>query len=767
SEENANNENNEGDGNSGKNGNGENGSRDGSNSGKSNAENDQFIQVISTAIVKDEVKKEEYQTFNINARIRANVKKNILSFSIEFIGCGTSKMFNRKCQSFRNWFTGFYLESIKIEVSPNINDKLEELVFTVEDTYIPLNSKDNEWEMKIEDCPINGPTWPYNLRSDIDINFDNIMCPELFRRPHSGKWLLTENMKEFRITIEQKLSCKITPPSPDKPDKQSKLTRYLIACLPPLTHKLEVSFKVNNMTKFNEDFAELVENLDRDRRLLDINTSSLKVNRGIIHIIRNLSQEKEEKKKKQDSILYKINIDYLKKYDYEEFQDFSDISNGLSEVKYAYLKTTEDHIVLKFLKEYNRDKYYERFDREITNLKKIAPNENVIGFYGVTKDPSKEFQSMVLQYCYGETLREYLKKENASKRGWKYKVKMAIDIAKGLKYIHAAEIVHQKSEADIRKITVIGDRETPVNLTPVDYIDLYCMAWNNDAGERPSIERVISYLEEEIEYDHLYKDSDYIPKISCGNRNYNASKEDACLTVIQGSSQNKYFFLPLGDTSIGRSNSNDIIIKDQKIAREHARIKCYQGKVVIFDLGFESGIFVNDERLKSRISRTLEKDDKIKIGRSVFQYLPTGEYKNRIDKLLPIYNKEYFINDDNGHLAGDYALKELAKLIETHLHHEDIFARFGGEEFTILLKNAKFERAYERAEKIRQAVESHLFTYDDGKHLPVTLSIGVAEVDSSMEHYEDLLKKASQALNIAKRNGRNRVETWTKNMDSK
>ncbi|CAG8502882.1 2238_t:CDS:2 [Dentiscutata erythropus] len=685
--------------------NNENGGGDGDNNGKSNAENDQFIRVISAAIVKgeveDEVKKEEFQSFNIDVRIRANIKRNILSFSIELIGCGT------KC----------FIKN----VSPIINNKFEELGFTVEDTYSPLKSKDHEWEMEIKECPINGPTWSYKLRSDIEINFDkidHITCPELHKRLHSGKWLLEESVKEFRITVEQKLNCKITPTSPDKPDKQPQLTRFLITCLPRLTHKLEVSFKVNDMTKFNEDFAELVKNLGRDKRILDINlgnTNTLKANR--------------------------------------EFKNRSNISNGSSEVKRAYLENTNTHFVIKLLNEYDSDKYYERFNREIMNLKKIDSyenNENVIGFYGITKEPFREFYSMVLQYCGDKTLREHLKEECTSKKGWKYKVEMATNIANGLKYIHTANIVH----CNLKECT--------------------------------SIEEVISRLKE-IEFDHVYQDSDYIPEISYGNRNNYASVKDACLTVIQGSSQNKYFFLPqYATTFIGRNKSNDIIIKDQEIARKHACIECFQGSVVIYDLGFEPGISVNDKRLIFHFKRALEKEDKIKIGRSVFQYLPAGEYENRIDKLLPIYNKKYLlkslekefnsakedkqnlsliffdldnfkrINDNNSHGAGDYALKELANLIQSHLCPEDIFARFGGDEFTIILKNTNSELASEYAEKIRKAVESHSFIYDE-KRLPATLSIGVAEIDSSVACYEDLLKQADQALNIAKCQGKNRA----------
>ncbi|CAG8803394.1 14705_t:CDS:2, partial [Dentiscutata erythropus] len=123
------------------------------------------------------------------------------------------------------------------------------------------------------------------------------------------------------------------------------------------------------------------------------------------------------------------------------------------------------------------------------------------------------------------------------------------------------------------------------------------------------------------------------------------------------------------------------------------------------------------------------------------------------------------INDKYTHDAGDYVLKELATLIQTLIRPEDVFARYGGEEVTILLKNANPELAFESAEKIRKAIESHDFNYD-GKRIPVTVSSGIADMNSSVESHEDLLKRADQALYVAKLQGRNRVKIWTKDIDS-
>lgn len=342
------------------------------------------------------------------------------------------------------------------------------------------------------------------------------------------------------------------------------------------------------------------------------------------------------------------------------------------------------------------------------------------------------------------------------------------------------------------KIPHKRNKETPVNLTPIDYKELYENAWCNDSNKRTSIEEVVRNLED-INIEHGYQDSDYIPNVSLG-RNNAALKNEACLFIIKGLYQTPYLFLTQIETFIGRSVSNHIVIKDQELGKEHAKIKCFQGKVKIFDLGSESGIYVNDKKLEFRASQTLEKDDLIKLGKAVFQYLPAGEYENRIDKLLPIYNTAYLkkslknefvnarenkqnlsllffdldhfgnINKQYSHEAGDYALKELAELIQNkYVRPKDIFARYGGEEFTILLNNTNVESASEIAETIRVSVETHLFIFNKEK-ISVTLSIGVSEMNSSKTS-TDLLNHADEACRKAKENGRNRVIIWQNSED--
>ncbi|QOP42893.1 diguanylate cyclase [Sulfurimonas sediminis] len=110
------------------------------------------------------------------------------------------------------------------------------------------------------------------------------------------------------------------------------------------------------------------------------------------------------------------------------------------------------------------------------------------------------------------------------------------------------------------------------------------------------------------------------------------------------------------------------------------------------------------------------------------------------------------VNDTYGHDIGDRVLKALSRLVLTHIRKTDIFGRWGGEEFVVILENTSREKALHIAEKLRKRVEA----YSIDKKYKITISIGVAEY-SEPETREELVKKADEALYKAKQTGRNRV----------
>lgn len=115
-------------------------------------------------------------------------------------------------------------------------------------------------------------------------------------------------------------------------------------------------------------------------------------------------------------------------------------------------------------------------------------------------------------------------------------------------------------------------------------------------------------------------------------------------------------------------------------------------------------------------------------------------------------------NDTNGHLAGDKLLQELARLVQDSVRKDDMFGRFGGEEFLLILPNTNAKQAMLAAEKIRGVLANHPFPFAEKQPLKVvSISGGVAEYPVHGLDAAGLLHAADEALYEAKRSGRNRV----------
>jgi diguanylate cyclase (GGDEF)-like protein len=117
------------------------------------------------------------------------------------------------------------------------------------------------------------------------------------------------------------------------------------------------------------------------------------------------------------------------------------------------------------------------------------------------------------------------------------------------------------------------------------------------------------------------------------------------------------------------------------------------------------------------------------------------------------------INDDYGHFVGDMILKDFASIIKMQLRDYDLFGRFGGEEFTVLLPGANEKTALEVAERLRRVTENTSVSIDRNHSIKYTISIGIVTVipDESTS-IDTLYKLSDDALYKAKGKGRNRIE---------
>lgn len=114
------------------------------------------------------------------------------------------------------------------------------------------------------------------------------------------------------------------------------------------------------------------------------------------------------------------------------------------------------------------------------------------------------------------------------------------------------------------------------------------------------------------------------------------------------------------------------------------------------------------------------------------------------------------INDTFGHDIGDSVLVELSSLIMNNIRDNDIFARWGGEEFLIVFDNNNLEVTQNICEELRKKIEK--FNFSTVKN--ITASFGVSNLRANSESFDDALKRADKALYEAKNGGRNRIYVY-------
>ena len=242
----------------------------------------------------------------------------------------------------------------------------------------------------------------------------------------------------------------------------------------------------------------------------------------------------------------------------------------------------------------------------------------------------------------------------------------------------------------------------------------------------------------------------------------------AYLVVLAGVSAGEMFKLQKDKTIVGRGPAVGVRLNDEGVSREHCAFVRDGDKMVVEDMGSTNGTFCNGIKVDRR---ELVDGDKIMVGSSTILKFTYHDYLDEVfqrqmyesalrDGLTKVFNKKYFtdylekefafaarhggplalifldidyfkkINDTHGHPAGDFVLAELSQMMTTLLRTEDVLARFGGEEFTILCRGSDLSGAKIVAERVRKAVEERKFSFG-GKDIPVTVSLGVVAIPES------------------------------------
>jgi len=247
--------------------------------------------------------------------------------------------------------------------------------------------------------------------------------------------------------------------------------------------------------------------------------------------------------------------------------------------------------------------------------------------------------------------------------------------------------------------------------------------------------------------------------------------------------------------TVGRHPTNQLRVDEDSISRFHARIVRNGDEYSVEDMGSRNGVFVGGKRVTRA---KLEHDSWLQFGPRVsFRFSMTDVREERLlrklyesstrDALTGAYNRLHFeerlraevayairhkthaslvlidldhfkrVNDTYGHPAGDAVLKRACDACSRALRTEDVFARFGGEEFAVVLRGIDIKGASRLGDRLRQSVSAEVVEHE-GHRIQITLSAGAASIGCcASPSAEELIAIADRRLYVAKQQGRNRI----------
>ena len=265
------------------------------------------------------------------------------------------------------------------------------------------------------------------------------------------------------------------------------------------------------------------------------------------------------------------------------------------------------------------------------------------------------------------------------------------------------------------------------------------------------------------------------------------------MVQIYGPNLGQRYIIDQPVISLGRDESNDIVLADENVSRHHAEITVGTDEVMLIDQDSTNGSRVNDDEVRRAV---LANGDLIQIGSFILKYISSGnaealfhetiynmtitdgltEVANRrkLEEFLErelagatrhkrplsvaVIDADHFksVNDKYGHIAGDFVLRKIAHVIQGVIRKDELLARYGGEEFVIVMPESTMEQSAMLAEKVRKLIEETEFSFEDHV-IPVTVSVGVAAHYAKLQDVDAFIQAADEALYRAKETGRNKV----------
>ncbi len=176
-----------------------------------------------------------------------------------------------------------------------------------------------------------------------------------------------------------------------------------------------------------------------------------------------------------------------------------------------------------------------------------------------------------------------------------------------------------------------------------------------------------------------------------------------------------------------------------------------------------AGVAMDNVRLAENLERLAVTDDLTQVFN--FRYLKSAlrrevkratRFRQPLSILMVDVDNLKNYNDRNGHLRGSYLLREIAGLFASQVRSWDLVAKYGGDEFTVILPQTDRIGAASVGERLRSAVAEHQFPL--AERGAITVSTGIANYPDDSDSVTGLIEASDRALYLAKKNGRNRVE---------
>jgi diguanylate cyclase (GGDEF)-like protein len=279
-----------------------------------------------------------------------------------------------------------------------------------------------------------------------------------------------------------------------------------------------------------------------------------------------------------------------------------------------------------------------------------------------------------------------------------------------------------------------------------------------------------------------------------------ADRREWVLIRYVGQPMGEFIPLPPEGLELGRAPENGLCLTEPEVSRRHARlqISADQDSVELRDLGSTNGVFVNGKRVQADPDPvSLAAEDVVRVGGHAFKLKHMDALERRyhqdmvvrttLDPLTGVGNRatvlhqlashvdlarrhhrplaviladlDWFkqVNDTQGHRTGDRALEAFGALLMRRLRSSDPVGRLGGDEFLIVLPETSVLLAMSAADGLRRALSEHPLPLENGQTLPLTCSLGVAELKPGDTDGGALLARADAALYGAKAGGRDRA----------